>query len=331
MPALNHVVSVVIPVYNAYHHIERMLCSLFHQSFTNFEVILVDDGSTDNSASLINQFIKNRENYTLISQTNSGPSVARNKGLELAKGEFILFVDSDDWIDSDYIEKLVKASTDVELVLCGYIDHSIYGENKIFDFTPSETISKQAVIKSACLRTGGTVCSKLYRNTIISRNGLKMDPSLTMCEDLDFLLRYITLSDSFRAIDYAGYHYNRMNENSLSGTITSKSAVAQLEVTSRIEKYLIEQNYSKNDLDDIMSQRISGFILGGLIEETKGGKEKLWDDVLKGDDTIKKYLPICNAKGLYLPTYYILRNLGKSATLIYLKLILILRRIYKKI
>ena len=100
-------ISIIVPVYNCAKYIKKCLDSLINQTFKNIEIILVNDGSTDNSEEIIQSYDDNRIVY--IKQKNQGPSAARNLGIDLAKGEYIGFVDSDDWIDADYYEKLYNA------------------------------------------------------------------------------------------------------------------------------------------------------------------------------------------------------------------------------
>ena len=101
-------ISVIIPVYNAEKTIRRCLESIMSSEYEEYEVIVVDDGSTDNSASILFEYVNRDRRVKIINQPNSGPSIARNKGLELAEGEIIAFVDSDDYVRNDYLDQLEK-------------------------------------------------------------------------------------------------------------------------------------------------------------------------------------------------------------------------------
>lgn len=102
-------ISIIIPVYNAEKTIRRCLESILTSKYEDYEVILIDDGSTDNSAAIISDYVSKDRRLKMITQLNAGPSSARNKGLELAKGDIIAFVDSDDYVRSDYLEQLSRA------------------------------------------------------------------------------------------------------------------------------------------------------------------------------------------------------------------------------
>lgn len=114
-------ISVIIPVYNVEKFLTKCLNSVISQTLKDIEIICINDGSTDNSLEILNNFARTDKRIKVINQENSGPSVARNTGLEIAKGEYISFVDSDDWIDLDFLEKLYNAAKkyDADIAVCG--------------------------------------------------------------------------------------------------------------------------------------------------------------------------------------------------------------------
>ena len=101
-------ISVIIPVYNVEKTLKRCVDSVLEQSYVNIEIILVDDGSTDRSTEICERYAENFSNIRVLHQENSGPSEARNNGVKIAKGEYIIFLDSDDWWESDFILKCMK-------------------------------------------------------------------------------------------------------------------------------------------------------------------------------------------------------------------------------
>ena len=117
-------ISVIIPVYNVENYLEECLNSVQHQTYTNIEVILVNDGSTDNSKMICERYCQENRRFHLISQTNQGQSVARNTGVVASTGEYIAFVDSDDVIKANYLEELMKYMTaDVDIVESKFTVH----------------------------------------------------------------------------------------------------------------------------------------------------------------------------------------------------------------
>lgn len=122
-------VSIIVPCYSVASKLPRCVHNLLAQTFTDWELILIDDGSTDNTWDICNSFTKNNAHIHAVHKENGGVSSARNTGIEIAKGEFITFIDSDDYVKPDYLQKLVEGQ-EADLVLCGF--RSSTG----IDFTP---------------------------------------------------------------------------------------------------------------------------------------------------------------------------------------------------
>ena len=118
----NPTVSVIIPVYNAQEGIRQCIDSLLNQSFTDFEIILINDGSTDNSLEVIKEYADANDFIRVIDKENEGVAKTRNKGIQLAKGKYVVFIDNDDFVDSDYLERFYNEIDQVQLdiVLGGY-------------------------------------------------------------------------------------------------------------------------------------------------------------------------------------------------------------------
>ena len=120
-------VSIIIPVYNCEKYIEKCINSIINQTYKDFEVIIVDDGSIDNSIEICNKLIKTDKRFKITRQTNKGVSCARNLGLELAKGEYITFIDSDEWVENTFIECLLKGILEeqADMSVCGIVRESL--------------------------------------------------------------------------------------------------------------------------------------------------------------------------------------------------------------
>ena len=136
-------VSIIVPVYNDDLHLDRCLNSILNQTYENIELVIVDDGSTDFTGSIIKKFSEKDSRIKYYYQANSGPSEARNNGINNSSGDYILFIDSDDTIEQDYVCDLVTEmiNTGSDLVCCGYNDISNYGEVKRTDFNFDGVIS----------------------------------------------------------------------------------------------------------------------------------------------------------------------------------------------
>ena len=129
---MEDLISIIVAVYNAKWYLEKCVNSLINQTYRNLEIILVDDGSTDNSGEICDDFQKKDERIKVIHKENGGHADARNAGIKASKGNYIFFVDNDDYIDSDLIECLYKRAKqcNAEIVACGYIKETYYS-NKI--------------------------------------------------------------------------------------------------------------------------------------------------------------------------------------------------------
>lgn len=205
-----HKVSVVIPVYNSEEYLEECLNSIVNQSFeqSKLEIILVDDGSSDKSIDICEKYTSNYNNFRLILQENSGVSAARNHGMKEATGEYILFVDSDDRINNEYVEKIVEFfdihSSDVDLV----ISH-LSMLNK--------TVQTTEHIRYNFLTSTGVYEIEKYPyilpnsiNICIKNNGMLFDTSLTYQEDQKLCAELISEKLKIGYVKEAEYYYNKM-------------------------------------------------------------------------------------------------------------------------
>lgn len=261
-------VSVIIPVYNCEYYIEKCIKSILFQSYKNIEVIIINDGSKDNTSQIVRKLIKEDKRIIYIEQENKGVSEARNKGINLASGEFIVFVDGDDTVECNYIELLVSKmiNNNLDLVACGYTDISIYGAIKLNDFYKGNfIIDKHEFIDNIFKGVGGTLWGKIFKKEIINKNNIRMRNNIFMCEDMIFVLEYSVNSNSFGAIKYSLYNYNRKNENSISSKISFKYFENLINVIEEIEKILKENHFNKEFIDSILCERIRNLVISFSI------------------------------------------------------------------
>ena len=222
----NILISIIIPVYNAEKYLERCLESLISQLSDNIEIILVDDGSTDHSLELCKKFSANDERITVYSQNNAGSSVARNLGLSKSKGKWILFVDSDDWIESQALGVLqneIDDSVDVfffpyykvrgqhkEKVVCYHMPQDI--QEKDFITLQKWALNQYLYSEDYAISSPWT---KLYNAAFLRANKLLFKPNVIMGQDKLFNLYVYVKAKKGRYIDFPFYNY-RIRENSAS-------------------------------------------------------------------------------------------------------------------
>lgn len=176
-------ISIIVPVYNVEKYLEKCLISLINQTYSNIEIILVDDGSTDKSGKICDEYATKDNRIIVIHKSNAGVSAARNDGLDIIKGEFVTFVDSDDYVDDDYIEKLYCLITDAkaDMSICGFCNVE---NNKIIDDKRNNIKlfdNATAMIALSKRQITFGILSKLYKVSLIKN--IRFDSKYRVGED----------------------------------------------------------------------------------------------------------------------------------------------------
>lgn len=211
-------VSIVVPVYNTDEHmLEKCFDSILQQTYTNIELIIIDDGSKPETADWLDEYNRIHEDIIVIHNQNGGASVARNTGIGIAKGDYITFVDADDWVEPDFINALLKGFDDeIDIVMCTrqfeFFTHS--KENHFFDKDAlfDSGNKKELISKSITTGVAGTWC-KMYRISFIRDNKLSYDPKLRRTQDIIFNLYAFQKAGRIRYLDLCNYHYRMQNES----------------------------------------------------------------------------------------------------------------------
>lgn len=211
----NKKVSIIVPLYNSEYYIERCIKSLLNQTWENIEIVCVDSGSTDRGIEKLKKF--NSEKIKIYSNKNEGVSKARNYGIDKATGEFITFVDSDDYVDKGIIEELVSNITkESVLVIC---DTKVLENTREYKLNTFENnngrISREDIFKEIVNGKCGLVCSKLVNRNIINKYNIRFDTNLKYGEDQLFFLNVAEKCDEYVYINKALYMYDRRNESAI--------------------------------------------------------------------------------------------------------------------
>lgn len=211
-------VSVIVPVYNAEEFLEQCLESIVNQTLRDIEIILINDGSTDNSAKICEEYAKkdSRIIFETISTSNCGPSIAKNKGLGFAKGEFIGFIDSDDWIDLDFYEKLYNAAieTSSQIAVTNIIRKREYHQKYRIHYEKQEVFeSVQEKINSCNIPEMCYMWNKIYHRETFKKNGLLFEENV-FYEDVRLLIKVIYSLGRLVTVPDANYYY-RVNKKSI--------------------------------------------------------------------------------------------------------------------
>lgn len=307
-------VSIIVPVYNVEKYLRRCMDSLISQTFNDIEIIAVNDGSTDNSLEILEEYKLNDNRVKIINKLNTGVSDSRNIGIANANGEYIAFVDSDDWIDLDMINRMYKKVklNDSDIVMCSYIrefeTHSkgknlnlpkevIYENEKVIELNRkiigpiNEELKNNDGIDSL-----GTVWGKLYKSSIIKNNNMKfVDLSeIGSAEDSLFNITLYKYVDKVIFINEELYHYWKGNAKSLTSGYNPNLRAQWHNLFNQIRAYIIENNFGK-EFSIALQNRICMSVLGlGLNECNEANKLPINKKIRNIKDILEDEL-ICEA------------------------------------
>lgn len=267
-------VSVIIPVYNCERYIGNTLNSVINQDFDDFEIIVIDDGSTDNSLKVINDTLRGCGiSYKVIHQENGGVSVARNHGIEVSSGDYLVFVDADDYIKPNHLSRLYYGIEDFGLTQFVKKDGDVLSEPDSFDF---EYISTDDFIKKELrMEILFNFFQLMYRADIIKDNNIRFTPGVVYGEDTEFALKALIHGKKIHVSNEVTYYYVQRSDSAIRTTEFrrfdivdifeglaeyymrhGKSELANLIVTSRIPKAIFGNMnyffYSCYGFDEVM-------------------------------------------------------------------------------
>lgn len=217
---MSELVSIIIPIYNVEKYIDRCIYSVVNQTYENIEIILVDDGSIDQSSIFCDKWIKSDSRILLIKKNNGGLSDARNAGLEMASGKYICFVDSDDWIEPETIEIAERRIHDVDLVVWGYYSDFVDQNERMissdvhkYNALCKRNLDYKKIIDPEVMGIAGYAWNKLYKKNLI--DNLRFEKGISLVEDVLFNVPYMCKCEIIAFIDYIGTHYMQRDISTL--------------------------------------------------------------------------------------------------------------------
>ncbi|MBE6504801.1 MAG: glycosyltransferase [Methanobrevibacter millerae] len=244
-------VSVVIAVYNVENYLKKCLDSVINQTLEDIEIICVDDGSTDNSPNILNDYKNSDNRIQVIRQENQGRSGATNTGLKYVTGDYIFFVDSDDWIELTALEKLYNNAieNDSDLVLYDSIEHFSENQTNIRDFYLLKDLTNEVFTykdeKQLVLNSYFVPWAKLYKTSFFKKHNLKFHNFLLFV-DISLTVPATLLAERITYLPEVLYHYNRLNQSSMQNTkIKSNRSKVIFELIDFVENFLNENNFFK--------------------------------------------------------------------------------------
>lgn len=264
-------VSVIVPVFNTEQYLSRCIDSLINQRYENIEIVLVDDGSTDNSGAICEQYSFDKR-IKIIHKKNGGLSDARNAGLALANGTFVSFVDSDDYIDLDFFSNFAMQTIvhDADVVVCsfnkiqngicqkhirkGIATHKIYNQKEFIELS----------IKNKCLEAAS--CFYIYKTSFIFNNNLFFKKGIKH-EDMQFLMRFVLKANSFVYLDSNFYYYDTREGSIMTTFDLTKYSDA-------ISIYKEWEELFRTIDDKVLKKYLEGFLCRCLIRTIRDYRKK---------------------------------------------------------
>lgn len=220
---MDNSISIIVPIFNAVNTLSKCVDSILGQSISNYELILINDGSTDQSLQLCLQYANIDPRIKVFDKVNGGPSAARNMGIDKASGNLIIFVDSDDYLDRGFLENLFSDSELADLVVAG-IKKIKKDQNDISFNFPNKLIStseRKVYFEDYPLADYGYPFSKLFKKDLLDRHRIRFIEDIHMFEDVLFLFTYIKYCDKIKLNDKALYNYVIAEGGSLSTKVNS--------------------------------------------------------------------------------------------------------------
>lgn len=272
----NYKVSVIVPVYNAEEYIGATLDSIINQDFNSYEVLVIDDGSTDSSPEIINEkLVKSTVDYKIIRQENSGVSSARNRGIEEAIGEYLVFIDADDYVTGNHLSELYNGETDFSMVQ--FIKKENDKLSASHHFQVESMTCDEFIKKELRMEMPFNFWQLMYKSSLINENNIRFNPELIYGEDIDFALRALLWGDEVAISNEATYYYIQHSQSAIKTSEYRRFEViqifedlaefyrshgrdylAELIITSRIPKAIFGNMnyffYNNYDFDEVMSK-----------------------------------------------------------------------------
>lgn len=302
-------ISIIVPVYNSEKYIVQCVQSILNQTFQDFELILVDDGSTDRSQVLLSSLLSSfPQKISYFFKKNEGVSSARNYGLRQARGKYVSFIDSDDYICEDFLQRLVTAAEedDIDLVMSGisfFDKETNIIERKQLPEQKNLCKNSKDWFEIASMDLITSPVSKLYKTSLLKKSGLFFDESKSLGEDRDFNVKYLSLINNAVSISSSSYMYRRDVANSLTRKYHKERFFDDIDYWNKL-KNLLEQKSSLEDSKDYLAKRLFWFIIDDLLEKwKKEGFIKMIESFLQSRKLFNRNFLISNIKDIEAPKW----------------------------
>lgn len=330
-------ISVIIPVYNVEPYLRKCIDSVLNQHFADFELLLVDDGSTDNSGEICDIYAQKDSRVRVFHTSNQGVSAARNLGMDKATADWVCFVDGDDWVENDYLAAFWRCPLDKDRLLIQKIivDSDKRKDGKITNIGVYLDVDAEnkLLFYPHMLYEGGGPWGKLYNLNLIKEYDLRFVENLSKCEDQIFLWSYLCYIKKVELLSSVNYHYIQRNNDSLVRKFHSSEEyiVAFKELRMRLE--MLKLNFLSNIEDDVFWKQTYMCILKPLLDAgknvNKDNYEKVFEYVRGEKKLFSKYFIPDNKKQLLYHDLILGKLLPDRWLFLILKLAQLVRKIKK--
>lgn len=291
-------VSVIVPIYNVAKYLDRSIKSILNQTLNDIEIILIDDGSTDESLSICNNYKKKDSRIKVYSKKNGGVSSARNLGIKKAKGTYLAFVDPDDWIENEMYESLyfLSEKKETDITICDYMveqrgekskkkinyEKDTFDRSDIMKYLIPNMIGQES-FKGTGSNIMGSVCRLIVRREFILNNNVKFREDISLMEDLIFCIVIFMQVEKISYVKSSYYHYMK-NENSALSSYRENTIFERIKVNEILNK-IFKSHGVKNLYEKRMRYRYMKMAIISISYETRKGNKKSFVEKVK---TIKK-------------------------------------------
>lgn len=298
---MEYLFSIIVPIYNVEKYLAQCINSVLQQDFKDYELILINDGSPDNCPQICDEFALKDARIRVIHKNNGGLSDARNAGLEVCNGKYILFLDSDDFLTENCLNKaydllIIKNQPDILLSTFNSLYADQAQELNKFDLSEEfGVVVNHKMLLNTLLKENNEIpwsaCRNIYKTELININNMKFEKGLVGAEDCAFFMEYMKYVKSYVVMEYPLINYRVSREGSITNTIKYNAIIGQLNVFSKYFKEYKQTNMNHNHKDTIyvhfaekFANTISTIYFLSEVEEINGATK-----VVKENKEILKF------------------------------------------
>lgn len=262
---MDELISVIVPIYNVEKQLKRCINSIINQTYKNIQILLIDDGSKDSSGKICDNFSKYDTRIIVLHQDNTGVSAARNKGIELAEGRYICFIDSDDYIEKNYIEELHQLMKDekIDLGICD-LNYKYTNKEDCWSTVGKKTINLKNVSEEIFLELNEKYLlygpyNKIFKSSIIKKQKIRFIKEMSYGEDLIFNLSYLQYVKIIKTTNQTRYNYIADIDNSLANKYRADRF--------KTGKIIFEELYKFFEINGMLSEESKKYLYGRIFDD----------------------------------------------------------------